>query len=56
MSISWNGGNAPVPPGSSHGYAGASTTDQDIDVPYGALERAGCRPIRAKKVSVASAE
>ena len=51
MSISWNGENAPVPPGSSYGYARVSTTDQDLDVQYEALEKAGCRVIRAEKVS-----
>ena len=49
MSISWNGENAPVPPGSSYGYARVSTTDQDLDVQYEALEKAGCRVIRAEK-------
>jgi DNA invertase Pin-like site-specific DNA recombinase len=51
MSISWNGENASVPPGSSYGYARVSTTDQDLDVQYEALEKAGCRVIRAEKVS-----
>lgn len=51
MSISWNAAEAPIPPGSSYGYARVSTTDQDLDVQYEALERAGCRVIRAEKVS-----
>ena len=51
MSISWNGENAPVPPGSSYGYARISTTGQDLDVQYEALEKAGCSVIRAEKVS-----
>ncbi|KIT16601.1 recombinase family protein [Jannaschia aquimarina] len=41
----------PVPPGSSYGYARVSTTDQDLDVQYEALEKAGYRVIRAEKVS-----
>ena len=56
MSISWNGENAPTPPGSSYGYARVSTTDQDLTVQYEALERAGCRVIRAEKVSGTSVQ
>ena len=51
MTISWSGENAPIPPGSSYGYARVSTTDQDLDVQYEALEKAGCWVIRAEKVS-----
>ena len=51
MTISWNSENAPIPPGSSYGYARVSTTDQDLDVQYEALEKADCRVIRAEKVS-----
>ena len=51
MSISWNGEHEPVPPGRSYGYERVSTTDQDLDVQYEALEKAGCRVIRAEKVS-----
>lgn len=51
ISISWNGQEASVPPGSSYGSARVSTTDQDLDVQYEALERAGRRVIRAEKVS-----
>lgn len=40
-----------MPPGSSYGYARVSTTDQDLDVQYEALEQTGCRVIRAEKVS-----
>ena len=50
MSVSWNGKDAPTPPGSSYGYARVSTTDQDLTVQDEALERAGCRVIRAEKV------
>ncbi|CTQ50523.1 recombinase family protein [Jannaschia donghaensis] len=39
------------PPGRSDGYARVSTTDQDLDVRYEALEKAGCRVIRAENVS-----
>ena len=56
MSVSWNGKDAPVPPGSSYGYARVSTTDQDLTVQYEALERAGCRVIRAEKVSGTSVQ
>ena len=56
MSVSWNGENAPAPPGSSYGYARVSTTDQDLTVQYEALERAGCRVIRAEKVSGTSVQ
>ena len=56
MSVSWNGQNAPTPPGSSYGYARVSTTDQDLTVQYEALERAGCRVIRAEKVSGTSVQ
>ena len=56
MSVSWNGQNAPTPPGSSYGYARVSTTDQDLTVQYEALERVGCRVIRAEKVSGTSVQ
>ena len=56
MSVSWNGKDAPTPPGSSYGYARVSTTDQDLTVQYEALERAGCRVIRAEKVSGTSVQ
>jgi DNA invertase Pin-like site-specific DNA recombinase len=56
MAISWNGEDASTPPGSSYGYARVSTTDQDLDVQYDALERAGCRVIRAEKVSGTSVQ
>ena len=56
MSVSWNGKDAPVPPGSSYGYARVSTTDQDLTVQYEALEKAGCRVIRAEKVSGTSVQ
>ena len=56
MTVSWNGKDAPTPPGSSYGYARVSTTDQDLTVQYEALERAGCRVIRAEKVSGTSVQ
>ena len=56
MPVSWNGENAPTPPGSSYGYARVSTTDQDLTVQYEALEKAGCRVIRAEKVSGTSVQ
>ena len=37
--------------GASYGYARVSTTDQDLAVQHEALEKAGCRVIRAEKVS-----
>ena len=56
MAISWNGEKAPTPPGSAYGYARVSATDQDLTVQYEALERAGCRVIRAEKVSGTSVQ
>lgn len=56
MSVSWNGETAPIPPGGSYGYARVSATDQDLELQYEALERAGCRVIRAEKVSCTSVQ
>lgn len=56
MAISWNGEEAATPPGSSYGDARVSTTDQDLELQYEALERAGCRVIRAEKVSGTSVQ
>ena len=56
MTVSWNGEAAPIPPGGSYGYARVSTTDQDLELQYEALEKAGCRVIRAEKVSGTSVQ
>ena len=53
---SWDGENAPTPPASSYGYARISMTDQDLTVRYEALEKVGCRMIRARKISGTSVQ
>ena len=48
--------SAPVPSGVSYGYARVSSVDQDLTVQREQLERAGCKVIRAEKVSATSTQ